>query len=149
MYCGSPKHKLNDCPKRKQKIPENSSSLMSIPTTIARPDNDQNQRDRFTSEFKLSFELTTNILIDPGSKLNLIDVDYCNDHNLPYFDDDNLPKIIGIGGRQALFGITPPLNLRYKDHLCRTQFYVTDLPNYPCILGLDWLRDILTSQIIN
>jgi len=87
-------------------------------------------QEQFTTEFKLSFELSPKILMDSGFKLNLINVDYCNDYNLPYHDDGQLPKIFDIGGSQSIFRITPPLNLRYKDHLCRTQFYVTDLPAY-------------------
>jgi len=73
---------------------------------------------QFATEFKLFFELSPKILMDSGSKFNLIDVDYCNDHNLPYHDDGQLPKIFGIGGSQSIFRITTPLNLRYKDHLC-------------------------------
>ena len=77
-------------------------------------------QEQFATEFKLSFELSPKILMDSGFKLNLINVDYCNDYNLPYHDDGQLPKIIGIGGSQSIFGITPPLNLCYKDHLYRT-----------------------------
>ena len=137
VYCGSPDHSLKDCTK-KNKNKENIS-MVSIPAKASNLNN--SSQEHLATEFKLSFELTPKILIDSGSKLNLIDVDYCNDHNLPYHDDGQLPKIIGIGGSQSIFGITPPLNLRYKDHLCRTQFYVTDLPAYPCILGLDWLKE--------
>jgi len=74
---------------------------MTIPTTISNSNSNQVQQDKITSEFKLSFELTTNILLDSGSELSLIDVDYCNDYNIPYFGNDNLPNIIGIGGRQS------------------------------------------------
>jgi len=77
-------------------------------------------QEQFATEFKLSFELSPKILIDFGSKLNLIDFNWYNNHNLPYHDDGQLPKIIGIGGSQSIFGITPPLNLCYKDHLYRT-----------------------------
>jgi len=142
LYCGSSKHKLDSCPKRTKK-PTEKTSFMSVPTTVPTQNERSNNRrnEQATSNFKLSYELDTEVLIDTGSALNLIDVDYCNDHNIPYSCDEELPKILGIGGRQALFGITKPLNLRYKDHLCRTQFYVTDLPYYHCILGLDWLRE--------
>ena len=36
------------------------------------------------------------------------------DCHIPYYDDDNLPKIVGIGGRQSIIGITLPVTLRYK-----------------------------------
>ena len=85
-------------------------------------------------------ECQPEILIDTGSKFNLIDKYYCSDFHIPYYDDGELPKIVGIGGSQSIIGVTPPITLRYKDHLCQTCFYVTDLPFYSCLLGSDWLR---------
>jgi len=99
------------------------------------------RQDKVTSEFKLSYESPINILICSGSKLNLIDIDYCNDYNIPYSHDEDLLQITDDDGQQTLFGITPPLTLRYKDHLCKTKFFVTDLPTNSCILGLDWLQE--------
>lgn len=54
LYCGSPSHQLNECPKRIKKESENVS-FMSILTSINRPRTNNTQPERATSEFKLSY----------------------------------------------------------------------------------------------
>jgi len=150
LYCGSSDHLLDNCPKKNNKS-KFTSSLMSIPrksyrerqsniTKVHQENKDNEIPEQTLMEFSLSAEFKTDILIDSGSKFNLIDELYCKDYHIPYYDDEKLPKIYGIGGTQSIVGITPPLTLRYKDHVCQTCFYVTNLPTYSCLLGSDWLR---------
>jgi len=44
------------------------------------------------------------------------------------------------GGIQSIIGETPSIFLKYKNHICKTKFYVVDLPAYCAILGIDWLE---------
>ena len=149
LYCGSPDHNLESCPKRNNKT-KHSTSLMSVPSKTYRKRQVKIMREQrikenslpeqTVMEFNLSVDYQTDILVDSGSKFNLIDKRYCSDYHIPFYDDGKLPKIMGIGGTQSIIGTTPPLTLRYKDHICQTCFYVTDLPTYSCLLGSDWLR---------
>ena len=149
FYCGEPYHKSYKCPKKERKN-KDLYSLMAIPhqsfrnkQTSILEDQQQAKKqipEQPVMEFNLAAELQTELLIDCGSKYNLIDEQYCKDFKIGYYDDDNLPKIIGIGGKQAIVGITQPITISYKDHVCQTCFYVTDLPFYTGLLGSDWLR---------
>jgi len=140
LYCGSSTHSLNDCPKRnKRDSGIKNSALMSIPNNTNNSHNEIHP-EKLASEFKIYFEYDTDVLIDSGSFLNLIDRDYCKKYGIPYNNGPDLPKITGIGGKQAIYGITAPLCVKYKNHLCKAEFYITDLPFYSCILGLEWLK---------
>ena len=149
LYCGASDHQLNNCPKKGRKT-TSSASLMAVPGKHYRERQaeitmEQRARrittpDQPVVDFSMYIECQPEILIDTGSKFNLIDKYYCSDFHIPYYDDDELPKITGIGGSQSIIGVTPPITLRYKDHMCQTCFYVTDLPFYSCLLGSDWLK---------
>ncbi len=141
LYCGSASHSLKDCPVKRNKENSTSSTFMSIPTG---PTPIPRRRTINDSEFVIGFSIYSDdeipILIDSGSELNLIDERFCEDYGISFSDDGHLPKIVGIGGKQTIFGVTTSVNLKYKDHLCKTKFYVTNLPRYGCILGSNWLR---------
>ncbi len=40
---------------------------------------------------------------------------------------------------KLFLGKTSPITLKYKNHICKTEFYVVDLPSYCGILGTEWL----------
>jgi len=150
LYCGASNHTLDNCPKKNNKS-KYSSSYMSVPSKSFRErqyeilreerrSRENNLPEQTVMDFNISVEYQTEILIDSRSKFSLIDENYYIDYRIPYYDDGKLPKIYGIGGTQSIIGTTPPLTLRYKDHICQTCFYVTNLPTYSCLLGSDWLR---------
>jgi len=150
LYCGASNHTLDNCPKKNNKS-KYSSSYMSVPSKSFRErqyeilreerrSRENNLPEQTVMDFNISVEYQTEILIDSRSKFSLIDENYYIDYRIPYYDDGKLPKIYDIGGTQSIIGTTPPLTLRYKDHICQTCFYVTNLPTYSCLLGSDWLQ---------
>ena len=70
---------------------------------------------------------TAKILLDTGSQINLIDIYYVKENNIPYSTKTNFPKVSGIDGKQNILGKTLPISITYKNHKCKTQFYVVDL----------------------
>jgi len=64
----------------------------------------------------------TKILLDCGSQLNLMDVYFAKENNIPYSSECNLPNVSGIGGIQSIIGKTAPISLKYKNHICKTSF---------------------------
>jgi len=68
-----------------------------------------------------------------------MDIYYVKENNIPYSTETNLPKILGIGGKQTILGETLPISITYNNHNCKTQFYVVDLPSYCAILGFEWI----------
>jgi len=124
------------CPLKKKTRTLNTTSLMPIPKKNLY----RGIRNYFNQISNFSFKNNTKVLIDSGSKLNLIDVNDGKNSNILYNNNNEFQKFISIGGKQAIYGITPPLNLRYFDHLYRTRLYIADLPHYSCILVLDWLK---------
>jgi len=91
------------------------------------------------------FEFTPNIsdistktkVLDCGFHLNLMDIYFAKENNIPYSTESNLLNVSGIGGIQLIIGETLPISLKYKNHICKTKFYVVDLPAYCAILGID------------
>jgi len=56
-----------------------------------------------------------------------MDIYYVKENNIPYSTKTNFPKVSGIGGKQNILGKTLPISITYKNHKCKTQFYVVDL----------------------
>ena len=145
LYCGSSNHTLGNCPlKNKKKSPSSTSH-------ITNPEPKAKERTRISDQQNLSlpiFEFTLNvlkssvktkILLDSGSQLNLMDVYFANENNIPYSSETIHPEVGGIGGTQKILGETLPISIRYKNHNCKTKFYVVDLPSYCALLGAEWL----------
>jgi len=84
---------------------------------------------------------TAKILLDTGSQINLMDIYYVKENNIPYSTETNLPKVSGIGGKQTILGETLPISITYDNHKCKTQFYVVDLPSYCAILSFEWISN--------
>jgi len=145
LYCGSLKHSLENCPRtKKNKNSASSSHSANIKTN-------SNQRPRISDisglnlpifEFSLNIEnisTTVKILLDSGSQLNLMDVVFAKENNISFSSSSKLPEVSGIGGVQKILGETSLISLKYNNHLCKTQFYIVDLPSYCAILGTEWL----------
>ena len=145
LYCGSSQHTLEKCPLKNKNKPSTSSSHITNPKpkTTPRPrisDNPNLNLPIF--EFTLSVSNTTTkakILLDSGSQLNLMDIYFAKENNIPFNTETNLPQVSGIGGTQKILGKTLPISVTYKNHNCKAQFYVVDLPSYCAIFGTDWL----------
>ena len=73
------------------------------------------------------------------SQLNLIDIYFAKENNIPYSSETDHPEVDGIGGHQQILGKTLPISIIYNNYSCKTQFYVFDLPSYCAIFGADWL----------
>jgi len=145
MYCGSSEHSLNNYPLRNKF--KSSSSNVHIsnpePTTIPRPrisDLPNVKLPIYEFSIKANNSKTkTKILLDSGSQLNLIDVYFVKEYNIPYSTQSDFPRVTGIGGKQQILGKTSHVSIQYENHICKTQFYVVDLPSYCAILGTEWL----------
>jgi len=145
MYCDSSEHSLNNCPLRNKF--KSSSSNVHIsnpePTTIPRPrisDLPNVKLPIYEFSIKANNSKTkTKILLDSGSQLNLIDVYFVKEYNIPYSTQSDFPRVSGIGGKQQILGKTLPVSIQYENHICKIQFYVVDFPSYCAILGTEWL----------
>jgi len=145
MYCGSSEHSLNSCPLRNKF--KSSSSNVHIsnpePTTIPRSrisDLPNVKLPIYEFTIKVNNSKTkTKILFDSGSQLNLIDVYFVKEYNIPYSTQSNSPRVTGIGGKQQILGKISPVSIQYENRICKTQFYVVDLSSYCAILGTEWL----------
>jgi len=145
MYCGSSEHSLNNGPLRNKF--KSSSSNVHIgnpePTTIPRPrisDLPNVKLPIYEFTIKVNNSKTKNkILLDSGSQLNLIDVYFVKEYNIPYSTQSDFPRVSGIGGKQQILGKTLPVSIQYENHICKIQFYVVDFPSYCAILGTEWL----------
>jgi len=147
LYCGSSQHSLNNCP-LKNKNKNNNKNKPSSSTYISNPEANPTPRPRISDsnlpiyEFTLNIEnsnSTAKILLDTGSQINLMDIYYVKEYNIPYSTETTLPKVSGIGGKQNILGETLPISITYNNHKCKTQFYVVDLPSYCAILGFEWI----------
>jgi len=150
LYCGSPDHQLNQCPKRNKKDNNSGASSSKTTTFITNPEvkerrpriSDDPNVNTPTFEFRLDLphsSVKTKILIDSGSQLNLMDLYFAKENNITFKSDDSIPQVSGIGGNQRILGRTFPISLTYGNHKSYTQFYIIDLASYSCILGTDWL----------
>ena len=149
LYCGSSQHSLDNCPfKNKNKNNNKNNKPSSSSTYISNPEIKPIPRPRITDsnlpiyEFTLNIEnsnSTAKILLDTSSQINLMDIYYVKENNIPYSTEINLPKVSGIGGKQTILGETLPISITYNNHKCKTQFYVVDLPSYCAILGFEWI----------
>ena len=145
MYCGSSEHSLKNCPLRNKF--KSSSSNVHIsnpePTTIPRPrisDLPNVKLPIYEFSIKANNSKTkTKILFDSGSQLNLIEVYFVKEYNIPYSTQSNSPRVTGIGGKQQILGKISPVSIQYENRICKTQFYIVDLPSYCAILGTEWL----------
>ena len=145
MYCGSSEHSLNNCPLRNKY--KSSSSNVHIsnlePKTITRPRiSDLPNVNLPIYEFTIKVnnsKTKTKILLDSGSQLNLIDVYFVKENNIPYSSQSDFPRVSGIGGNQQILGKTSSISIQHENHICKTKFYVVDLPSYCAILGTEWL----------
>ena len=148
LYCGSSKHLLENCPLRNNN--KNNNKPSSGSTYISNPESQPSSRPRISDNPDLNLPIyeftlkianttsTTKILLDTGSQINLIDIYYVKENNIPY-TETNLPKVSGIGGKQNILGETLPISITYNNHFCNTKFYVVDLPSYCAILGFEWI----------
>jgi len=149
LYCGSPDHSLDNCPLKNKYKPSTSTSHMTNPEFNLKEKSTRRPRISDQPNLKLPiFEFTfkilktttkAKVLLDCGSQLNLIDIYFAKENNIPYTTETDNPEIGGIGGTQQILGQTLPISIRYNNHICKTQFYVVDLPSYCAILGVDWL----------
>ena len=146
LYCGSSEHSLDNCPLKNKYKNKNKPSSSS--TYVSNPESKPISRPRVSNsnlpiyEFSLSIDNTNStakILLDTGSQINLMDIYYIKENNIPYSTKTNFPKVSGIGGKQTILGKTLPISITYKNHKCKTQFYVVDLPSYCAILGFEWI----------
>jgi len=146
VYCRSADHSLDYCPLvNRNKAFSGSSHITNLePKTIPRIRiSDQPDIKLPIFEFSLNvsnISTKAKILLDCCSQLNLMDVYFAKENNIPYSSECNLPNVSGIGGIQSIIGKTAPIYLKYKNHICKTSFYVVDLPSYCAILGIDWLE---------
>jgi len=158
LYCGSSDHKLSNCPNKNK---NNKISGTHISNTIPV----RKQRVRFSDnpnlkqpvvEFQLNtsdVSVTTKLMIDSGSQLNLLDVVFAEENNIPFEKVTSPSKISGIGGEQTILGKTIPISIKYKNHQCKTIFNIIDLPEYCGILGAEWLQqhnpniDFVTKEL--
>jgi len=148
LYCGSSEHSLDNCPLKNKNKSNNKNKPSSSSTYISNPEANPTPRPRISDsnlpiyEFTLNIENTNStakILLDTGSQINLMDIYYVKENHIPYLTETNLPKVSGIGGKQAILGETLPISITYDNHKCKTQFYVVDLPSYCAILGFEWI----------
>jgi len=149
-YCGSKNHQVNNCP-LKNKVNEDNNKPSSSNAFISNPEFKPKPRPRLSDDPSLNapvveFNLQTpnsscnvKLLIDSGSQLNLMDIHFAKENNIPFDTNSTLPAVSGVAGNQTIFGKTFPITLKYKNHLCKTEFYIVDLPPYCGILGIDWL----------
>ena len=90
LHCGSSEHLLNNCPLRNKFISSSSNAHISNPepTTIPRPRISDLPNVKFPIyEFTIKVnnsKTKTKILLDSGSHLNLIDVYFVKEYNIPY-----------------------------------------------------------------
>ena len=126
----------------------NKNKPSSSSTYVSNPESKPISRPRVSNsnlpiyEFSLSIDNTNStakILLDTGSQINLMDIYYVKENNIPYSTKTNFPKVSGIDGKQNILGKTLPISITYKNHKCKTQFYVVDLPSYCAILGFEWI----------
>jgi len=149
LYCGSTDHQLDNCPIKNRKRNNNNSTssnttyVTNPETTKPRPRLSDNPNVKTaTFEFNISTSnasVKTKILIDSGSQLNLMDIYFAKENNIPFEKQNVVPQVSGIGGNQTILGKTMPLSLTYDNHKCLAEFYIIDLPSYCCILGSEWL----------
>ena len=145
-YCGSVNHSLDHYPLvNRNKVYSSSSHITNLePKTIPRIRiSDQFDVKLLIFEFSLNvsnISTKTKILLDCGSQLNLMNVYFAKENNIPYSSKRNLHNVSGIGGIQSIIGKTDPISLKYKNPICKISFYVVDLPSYCAILGIDWLE---------
>eukprot|EP00833_Pecoramyces_ruminatium_P006384 jgi/Orpsp1_1/1180416/evm.model.c7180000073352.1 len=143
LYCGDPGHKLEDCPKKKKTSGAHISNSASAKKPRPRFSDDPNLKQPVV-EFNLNtsdVSVKAKLMIDSGSQLNLIDVVFAEENNIPYEKSSPLNKISGIGGEQPILGRTLAISMTYKNHKCKTIFNVVDLPGYCGILGAEWLQE--------
>ena len=145
FYCGSADHKLDKCPFKNKNKNFASTSHVSNPQPAFTPRprvSDKPNANLPIFEFTFNYEkgsTKTKVLLDSGSQINLIDIYFIKENNIPYSDKTNIPEVSGIGGLQNILGETLPITLNYNNHKCETKFYVMDLPSYCAILGSEWL----------
>ena len=121
LYCGSSNHKLSNCP---NKNTNNKITGTHISNTILV----RKQRARFSDnpnlkqpvvEFQLNtsdVSVTTKLMIDSSSQLNLLDVVFAEENNIPFENVTSPSKNSGIGGEQTILGKTIPISIKYKNH---------------------------------
>ena len=144
LYCADPDHIRENCPKLKKNKPSSSSHISNpvLNSTLRPRISDQPNHRLPIFDFTLSISdvsVNSKILLDSGSQLNLMDVYYAKENNIPYNENSKLPSVSGIGGDQLILGKTLPISLKYGNHICQAEFYIVDLPSYCAILGTDWL----------
>jgi len=79
------------------------------------------------------------VLLDSGSQLNLLDIYFPKENNIPFLTETDFPNVSGIGGNQEILGETLSISLKYNNHNCKTKFYIVDPPSYCAILETYWL----------
>jgi len=150
LYCGSSEHQVLNCPLKNKTTNTNNKSSNNYSTLFSYPVFKPKSRPRLSdtslnvpiTEFSLetiNSSCIAKLLLDSGSQFNLIDIYFVKENNIPFHSNPSIPKASGIDGNQTIFGKTSPITLKYKNHICKTEFYVVDLPSYCGILGIEWL----------
>uniref|UniRef100_A0A3B3H5K4 Gypsy retrotransposon integrase-like protein 1 n=1 Tax=Oryzias latipes TaxID=8090 RepID=A0A3B3H5K4_ORYLA len=155
FYCGDASHIVSQCPKR---------LISPIPSLSDRSRGDLAEGSvkpflfipvKFSS-FNQVHEF--NALIDSGAEHSLIDANLARQLRLPVETLDTPIKAAGLGGKQLskITSRTEPIQLISSgNHREYHQFFITDSPQTPVILGYSWLRfhnpqiDWTNSRIIN
>jgi len=145
LYCGSADHKLDKCPFKNKSKNYASTSHVSNPQPVPtfRPRMSEKPNANLPIfEFTFNYEkgsTKAKVLLDSGSQINLIDIYFVKENNIPFSDKANISEVSGIGGLQNILGETLPVTINYNNHKCETKFYVVDLPSYCALLGSNWL----------
>jgi len=67
--------------------------------------------NNFVLTFKFNGKNSSDVLIDSGSAINLIDNDFCERNKIHYTTDRTWNNVVGIGGNQIIFGKTTPISI--------------------------------------
>lgn len=88
---------------------------------------------------------STEAFIDSGAVENFMDIQWAKEHNIPLLKLETPRQIAALDGRPlgsgSIQSITEPLSvtIAFRDHSEEIQFFLTDSPSYPVVLGHTWL----------
>uniref|UniRef100_A0A8C7YUC9 ribonuclease H n=1 Tax=Oryzias sinensis TaxID=183150 RepID=A0A8C7YUC9_9TELE len=141
FYCGNPGHKVNQCNSH-LKLPDPSLDSNLTGNDSTRPDGD----NFFFAPVKICHQAKIHefkALIDSGAEQCLIDQQLVNQYSLPTELLVSPIKAAGLGG-QHLSRIThrtkPLLFITSGNHREYLQFFITQTPQTPIVLGFSWLK---------
>ncbi|OUM64791.1 hypothetical protein PIROE2DRAFT_8328 [Piromyces sp. E2] len=103
IYCGSPDHTIDECPKRKTKESRNSTFISSNPKKPC------------------------------GSAINLIDENFCKKNKIHYTFERTLTNVVGIGGKTNYFRKNNTGLFSHNNHLPKLNFKSLKLQLNSCL----------------